>query len=625
MDVIWKNLSDNHPSCKRLSLYSQSDPGTGATFAVRCNSLMGVTSEENFLNDAMYLVEGVLPLNETLQTVEMEWSFLNHLEEEDRDNFIRGVSSLKNLEEISIRGSMTEESRMRFRSLLQIPECAKKLKHLAIEVDELHVEDPAEIGLAALLVLRCQRLESFHIRGLMPVPATDTITQAHAEFDCSILLSALGKLPNLHTVHISRNQENPKTICTSALRDVCSLPLLQSLSLMNMGLNDKHCKIFKKSLYNSKHLHSLILVDNPSITEKGNKALLRLLEKNRSIYNSTFGTDSETIHRTSQLVHLHLNRCGRSKVQSPTSLPLWLDYLSKINETVPEELELDTLFVAVQENPEMIIQQCFQRNEHVYDLRFQQKVIVTEAYLEPVSVATAILEEEEEDASENNEEMTTMAVSSVVAASTQQQQLQQTPKKLPTRKDIAVLNTWGESPPVFPPLLTSQSLDSSIMSPTPYHYHQSQQPLPLQELDHLVQRWQLEASNRLQHTSRRQSMLPQKDIVPHSEGDAAENNDGINSDRQTTVLKCNSDCNPSDSSFGKKSDEANPSTINHTSKLTQRQRSRDSSWDVTEGLAELERVTNDIFHRLLNESCWTSSLEGVREGTQPVHSRSLVV
>ena len=447
MDVIWKNLSENHPGCQRLSLYSQSDPGTGATFAVRCNSLMGVTSEENFLNDAMYLVEGVLPMNETLHTVEMEWSFLNHLDEDDRDSFIRGVASLKNLEEISIRGSMTEESRMRFRSLLQIPECAKSLKHFAIEVDELHVDDPAEMGLAALLFLRCQKLESFHIRGLMPTRAVEGVRAQAQDFDCSILLSALGKLPSLHTIHISRNQENPKTISATALRDVCILPKLQSLSLMNMGLNDKHCKVLKRHLFSSRQLHSLILVDNPLITEKGNKALLKLLEKNRSIYNSTFGTDSETVHRTPQLVHLHMNRCGRAKVQSPTTKPRWLEYLAKINETVPEELELDTLFLALQENPEIIVQIGRDRDE--LKAKFLQEKLALE------STEKAIAQKDENEQNENY-----------------------LSKKLPARKDMAV-----EDLEKILPLLSSHSLDSSIMSPV---------LPPVEEMDQLVQRWQKE-------------------------------------------------------------------------------------------------------------------------------------
>uniref|UniRef100_A0A7S2VBB6 Uncharacterized protein n=1 Tax=Entomoneis paludosa TaxID=265537 RepID=A0A7S2VBB6_9STRA len=659
MDVIWKNLSDNHPSCKRLALYSQSDPGTGATFAVRCNSLMGVTSEENFLNDAMYLVEGVLPLNETLQSVEMEWSFLSHLEEEDRDSFIRGVASLKNLEEISIRGSMTEESRMRFRTLLQIPECAKKLKHLAIEVDELHVDDPAELGLAALLFLRCQHLESFHVRGLMPAPESETRQQAASDFDCSILLSALGKLPTLHTVHISRNQENPKTVSASALRDLCSLPSLQSLSLMNMGLTDKHCKIFKKTLYNSQHVHSLILVDNPAITEKGNKALLRLLEKNRSIYNSTFGTDSETIHRTSQLVHLHLNRCGRAKVQAPTNMPTWMDYLSKINETVPEELELDTLFLAVQENPEMIVQHCAKRDEMVRQHQLKQAQAVPEPKvtepLEPVSVAAAVLQEEDDEEVVEEETVERVEQAKVAAPITHQP-----PKKLPTRKDIAVLNAWESPNHAFPTLLTSHSLDSSIMSPQ-QPYQQYVQPLPMQELDQLVQRWQQEAADRQQQqaTQRQAQRTNLAEDLQQGHQQEQQHHDSVDSCNQNRGPQETAACGPAHNidppedallvSVGQSNcplrdkhaspqatcpepslemDEKNLPILEPKSEqdptsattLTQRQPDGDTVSDVAEGWAELERITNEIFRRLLDESCWVAPSNG-----SPMPPRKIVV
>ncbi|KAL7561242.1 hypothetical protein ACA910_004163 [Epithemia clementina (nom. ined.)] len=548
MDVIWKHLSDNHRSCRRLSLYSQSDPGTGATFAVRCNSLVGVTSEENFLNDAMYLIEGVLPLNETLQTVEMEWSFLSHLEEEERDSFIRGVASLKNLEELSIRGVMAEESRIRFRSLLQIPECAKNLKHLAIELDQVHVEDPAEMGLAALLFFRCQHLESFHIRGLMPSPSTG----GH-DFDCSILLSALGKLPALHTIHISRNQENPKALNATALRDVCALPMLQSLSLMNMGLTDRHCKVFKRYLHSSRHLHSLILVDNPAITEKGNKALLRLLEKNRSIYNSTFGTDSETAHRTAQLVHLHLNRCGRSKVQTPTEFPDWLSYLSRINETVPEELELDTLFIAVQENPEMIVQHCLERDS------LRQQLASTPKYVQTAQSEQGALCEQRDEGAKGKSLPT-----------------RNNAKKLPTRKDVVVLDDWES---IFP-LLTSRDSIDSIMSPP--------QPVWQQQINFLEAQVQEHQNESVAF----QSPSPQE--LQLTLGDPYHG-----------ATKAQYHTNP-------RSFLSSPSCTHATDSETSDQSNLDelsSSWDGVVGRwVELERTTSTLFESFRDETCWPASL-----------------
>lgn len=547
MDVIWKHLSDNHHSCQRLLLYSQSDPGTGATFAVRCNALVGVTSEENFLNDALYLIEGVLPLNETLRAVEIEWSFLSHLAEDDRDNFIRGVASLKKLEEFSIRGIMSEDSRLRFRSLLQIPECARGLKHLAIELDEVHVEDPAEMGLAALLFLRCQHLESFHVRGLMPAP-----DKGGVDFDCSILLSALGKIPTVHTIHISRNQDNPKTVNLSALRDLCALPNLQSLSLMNMGLTDKHCKIFKRFLFSSSQLHSLILVDNPSITEKGNKNLLRLLEKNRSIYNSTFGTDSETVHRTAQLVHLHLNRCGRAKVQAPTSLDHWLNYLARINETVPEELELDSLFISVQENPEIIVQHCIER-----DFAWEQR----ECTPQVAFPLTPTMSMNEASAYEGP----SLSEVSVTA------------KKLPTRKDTMVLNDWES---IFPLLNSHTSVDSMVVPAHP----------------ECNSREQFDCAREGQLDSHSGETFPsnvvEEPIQDYGERSVAEESD----DRLFLSFEHSS-------GYSVTSEPSRPSTEDSNANLEQ----ISSSWDSVVGsLAELERTTHIMIERFRDESCWVA-------------------
>ena len=345
MDVIWKELSENNPACKRLLLYSETDPGTGATFAVRCNANIGVTSEDNFTNDAMYLVEGVLPANHTLEAVEIDWSFLEPLEEGERDHLLRGIASIRSVKEILIRGGADDQSRLDVKSILVIPELASGLEHFSIEVAELSVQDAVDLELLACHLRRCQRLESVHVRGLISADQS-------VPLDCNILLTSLATLPRLKVIHVSQKDGQRKPVAGSALRQVCRLPSLLSLSLMNMGLTDHHCDIFLEALKTCKTLHSLVLVDNPEITEDGNEILLELLHHNRSIFNSTFGTDSDTKYRVAQLSLLHMNRCGRSEVRSPANLNNWTTYISRLIETVPEELELDALFAAVKENPE---------------------------------------------------------------------------------------------------------------------------------------------------------------------------------------------------------------------------------------------------------------------------------
>lgn len=345
MDVIWKELSDNNPDCRRLLLYNETDPGTGATFAVRCNATIGVTSEDNFRNDAMYLVEGVLPANYTLEAVEIDWSFLEPLEEEERDHLLRGIASIQTIKEILVRGGTEDDSRLDIRSILLIPEFASNLKHFSVEVAELAVQDSVDLELLACHLRRCHKLESIHLRGMISMDESTPL-------DCNILLASLATLPPLRVLHLSQKDGQRKPLTASTLRQVCRLPRLASLSLMNMGLTDKHCSIFLKSLKTTETLHSLVLVDNPGITETGNEILLELLRHNRSIFNSTFGTDSDTKYRVEQLSLLHMNRCGRKIARAPANLKNWTSYIARINETVPEELELDAIFAAVKENPE---------------------------------------------------------------------------------------------------------------------------------------------------------------------------------------------------------------------------------------------------------------------------------
>lgn len=348
MDVIWKELSENNPECRRLLLYSETDPGTGATFAVRCNATIGVTSEDNFTNDAMYLVEGVLPTNRTLEAIEIDWSFLEPLEEEERDHLLRGIASIQSIKEILIRGGSDDDSRLDVRSILLVPEFATQLTHFSVEVAELAVQDAVDLELLACHLRRCHRLQSIHLRGLLS-------TNESTPLDCNILMASLATLPSLRVVHLSQKDGQRKVLTSSSLRQVCRLPRLASLSLMNMGLTDKHCAIFLKFLKCTETLHSLVLVDNPGITETGNEILLDLLRHNRSIFNSTFGTDSDTKYRVEQLSLLHMNRCGRKVARSPANLHDWTGYVARINETVPEELELDALFAAVKENPEFFL------------------------------------------------------------------------------------------------------------------------------------------------------------------------------------------------------------------------------------------------------------------------------
>ena len=379
MDVIWKELSENNPECRRLLLYSETDPGTGATFAVRCNATIGVTSEDNFTNDAMYLVEGVLPTNHTLEAVEIDWSFLEPLEEEERDHLLRGIASIQTIREILIRGGADEESRLDVRTILLVPEFATRLSHFSVEVAELAVQDAVDLELLACHLRRCQNLESIHLRGLLS-------TDEEVPLDCNILLASLATLPSLRVIHLSQKDGERKSLAGSTLRQICRLPRLASLSLMNMGLTDKHCSIFLKCLKHTETLHSLVLVDNPGITDVGNEVLLELLHHNRSIFNSTFGTDSDTKYRVEQLSLLHMNRCGRKAVRSPSNLCSWTSYIARINETVPEELELDALFAAVRENPEF-----FERGHEaeLLEADMQEATLVT-ALVNPPMIPPAL-------------------------------------------------------------------------------------------------------------------------------------------------------------------------------------------------------------------------------------------
>jgi len=395
MDLIWKALVENDPSFDRLRLFCKKDPASGALSVIQCNHITGITYEENFSYDFLYLVEAVLPENHSLKVVEIEWSYLEQLEEEEqRGELLYALGAIKSIEDVEIRGTSNDCSKIFLNRLQRLVEQTTQLKHLLVDVTEIVAAEQSEMDQFARVLMECHQLESLHLS-----PLTCSTDDEVGLFDS--LLRALSRLECLKTVHLSHTEssenesddedeeENEQEeemasllVSHSALNEICHLAGLASLALINMDLQDSHCQVLEESVAESNSLQRLVLLDNDKITDEGNESLLRLLQKNRSIFASLYGIDTDSPHRFEQLKLLHMNRCGRGKMRGVhgASTKEWVEYVTMINETVPEEFDLDTLFAAVAENPE-VVRLHGERTYHVQEID-SEGIVASEASIQ---------------------------------------------------------------------------------------------------------------------------------------------------------------------------------------------------------------------------------------------------
>jgi hypothetical protein len=371
MDVIWKELSEHNLAFNRLRLYCYEDPASSALYVIESNHLHGITYESNFRNDAAYLMDFILPDAEALQAVKIDWTYMSRLEPGERERLLLSIAHSSNVQELAIAGASTDDSKVPLSALSNFLEYAFNLRHLSVEVSSITCESKSEFVRFCDMLQGSTELETLHITSL-------SFTDEMATHELNDLFMALKHLPKLRSIRLSQvhtsqsngsnnnasatsSSSDESTVCTnsfepSSLNCVQSLSLLENLSLVNMGLNDDHCRVLENALARHSAIRSLVLLDNVTITDEGNASLLRLLERNRSIYNTIYGIDVDSSHRTDQLKLLHMNRCGRQAMnfcKGANALD-FVNYISKINEIVPEDFELDAIFSALTENPELL-------------------------------------------------------------------------------------------------------------------------------------------------------------------------------------------------------------------------------------------------------------------------------
>lgn len=357
MDPIWKVLAgDDDPSIDRLRLYCHPDPASGALAVISCNEqhLYGLTYKESFQQDSTYLCRAILPENRTLKSVEIDWAYLALLDEEQRLELLLSIGEIPSIQEVSIRGDPKSShlSSSHFTALMW-GAAKKSLRHFSAELGKLTFHDEEELEALAAALEDCQHLETIHITSIFCTRGK------MKQFFLDKLLISLSKIPSLKTIHMSlgphTNEITSPSISPAALKTLCQHVKLTSLWLIHMGLDDAHCKVIEEYQTKSNTLHSLVMLYNPKIGSKGLQSLNNLLQGNRSVFNTIFGTDAESQHRKGQLVRLHLNRCGRKSMQEDNlTLEEWVNCLIRINETVPEELELDSLYETLREHPDYL-------------------------------------------------------------------------------------------------------------------------------------------------------------------------------------------------------------------------------------------------------------------------------
>ena len=371
MDILWKELSEHNSDYNDLKLFCETDPASSALYVLKSNHLIGLTYESNFTNDSRYLVEYVLPGNASLKTVDLDWGYLAMLEEDDRRDLMKSIGNIRTLEDLSIGGGIPNDSDVSLTRVTSILLRAHRLKNLSINVAKLRVNSEADLVIFARALSRCTSLESLTLGALF--------FSSSFQGTLNPLFESLSMLENIRILSIAQAEtieheagmvEGVRNVqvCfdAEAIEGLRSLNKMQCLSLFNLGLTDSHCQALENTLSSSTTLQSLVLLDNMQVTERGNEHLLRLVQKNRSLFSTIYGLDIESPCRMNQLRLLHMNRCGRAQMHLGADCEDFLNYVARINEIVPEDLELDALFHAILENPDVLQNKDARRDDDAF-------------------------------------------------------------------------------------------------------------------------------------------------------------------------------------------------------------------------------------------------------------------
>ena len=237
----------------------------------------------------------VLPLNWSIQRVEVGHEFLSMVSQQERLFDLLG--SLEGLRTLIISDGYVPRKDSGSINTQAFFEKLTKARNLQIlDLQRLQLQSEEEVTLLADVLEMQESLEELRITGLFLTNGTSLDPAIEA---CCLM-------PNLRSLTLSQssreevNSVQQQASTTDSETSCCPVPLmksslqnllqssttLQDLSLRSMHLSDEQCLTIADALSSSSFLTSLDIRQNDGITQSGYAAILHALERNFDLWCS---------------------------------------------------------------------------------------------------------------------------------------------------------------------------------------------------------------------------------------------------------------------------------------------------------------------------------------------------
>lgn len=309
--------------------------------------------------------------NTVVTTVDITWTFLRNVTEEDRGAILDTIGRLPNLEVITLEVVGPT-------SILTVAlQNAQHLKSLSVGKLRLATQD--DVMKLSQALSNCQRLESLSLSSIRVLVQGDHVmgndgmvrfletdnnnNNNHAATEKIVLdplLDAMASLPTLEHIRLQHNLHGNKIQSPSqqSLRSLCRAPR-KSLVFNSCGLVDEQCIAIADELAShraSPFLSILVVTRNSQISPRGWCAFVNMLEANYTIVDFHSGEEGQENEpspdqKLKMAYFQKLNMAGRGRLLiDSTKANLrdgWIDFLVKGRN------DLDLLFYALQTNPSL--------------------------------------------------------------------------------------------------------------------------------------------------------------------------------------------------------------------------------------------------------------------------------
>ena len=366
MDELVEMLDEldvNDESFRHLDL--SFDFINNAPFSSFLESSIDVSKDEyaSFLES---LLIGLKRRNAFIRSVRFDWTFLRTLPFHYAEDLFKTIGDdLPALEDVSIESDTVSSvpNAFRFdRLLTQLLQRSSNLKYLKMDsMADFHFSCGDSFSMFSYsLPSSIERLQLENI-------TIDAGTFGELSFDC--LFQALALCSRLQVLYISvssrpqRSQKRPLVSPEALGACIANIQHLSSLSLLGLGLADKHC--FSLNTYTRNGLRSLDLGFSPCISNSGWQSMVTMLRRVHTIVElrgSEFSTSRiEDWTRCALECELLQNILGRTLLTSRSSMAEWLEFVVAIQRYLPppnsQQLELcdharfNALYSSIRRNP----------------------------------------------------------------------------------------------------------------------------------------------------------------------------------------------------------------------------------------------------------------------------------